>query len=74
MGWKSLRILYPSTQGMLASRMTMPLISAAFFRLQPKVSMQVDIIFSMTAMTVENDAKVINRKNSAPQTRGRLPY
>ena len=31
--------------------------------------MHEDMMFSMTAMTVEKEAKVINRKNSAPHTR-----
>ena len=45
------------------------MISATFLRLQPKVSMQVDMMFSMTAMTVENEAKVMNRKKSVPHRR-----
>lgn len=50
-------------------RMITPFISAAFLRLQPNRSMQEDMMFSMTAMTVEKEAKVMNRKNSDPHTR-----
>ena len=45
----------------------MPFIRAAFFLLQPSVSIQEDIMFSNTAITVENEANVINRKKSEPQ-------
>ena len=48
--------------------MMMQFTSAAFFRLQPNISMQKDMMFSNTAMTVEKLAKVMNRKNSAPQS------
>ena len=40
----------------------------AFFRLQPKVSMQMARMFSRTAITVEKLAKIMNRKNRAPQS------
>ena len=51
---------------MEASRRNTPLNSAAFFRLQPKLSMHPASRFSNTAMTVEKLAKVMNRKNSPP--------
>ena len=44
-------------------------MTVAFFRLQPKVSMQTARIFSNTARTVDKLAKIMNRKNSAPQNR-----
>ena len=44
-------------------------MTVAFFRLQPKVSMQLAMMFSKTARTVVKLAKVIKRKKSAPQTR-----
>ena len=44
-------------------------MTEAFVRLQPKVSMQMARMFSNTASTVERLAKIINRKNSAPQKR-----
>ena len=43
--------------------------SAAFFRLQPKLSMHPASRFSNTAMTVEKLAKDMNRKNSEPHSR-----
>ena len=48
----------------LARRMNTQLMTAAFFRLQPKLSMALAWRFSNTAMTVEKLAKVMNRKNS----------
>ena len=45
------------------------LMTTAFFRLQPKLSMQLDRRFSNTAMTVVKLAKNMNRKNRAPQRR-----
>ena len=44
-------------------------MTVAFFRLQPKVSMQMARMFSNTASTVDKLAKIMNRKNSAPQKR-----
>ena len=44
-------------------------MSTAFLRLIPKVSMQMARMFSNTASTVEKLAKIMNRKNSAPQKR-----
>ena len=45
--------------------MTIQLMSAAFLRLIPNISMQKDMMFSNTAMTVEKLAKVINRKEKS---------
>ena len=47
----------------------MQLISAALFLDQPNISIQNDIIFSNTAITVEKLANVINKKNKLPQMR-----
>ena len=52
---------------MLAKRTKIPQTMVAFFRDQPKLSMQLAIMFSNTASTVVKLAKVRNRKNSAPQ-------
>ena len=49
--------------------MNTQLIRTAFFRDQPKLSMQEESRFSNTAMTVEKLAKVMNRKNSVPHSR-----
>ena len=54
---------------MLAMRMKTQFARAAFFRLQPKLSMALAWRFSKTAMTVEKLAKVMNRKNRDPQRR-----
>ena len=51
----------------MASRM--PLMTTAFFRSQPKVSMQMAMMFSNTASTVEKLANTMKRKNSVPQNR-----
>ena len=50
-------------------RMKRPQTTVAFFRDQPKLSMQLAMMFSNTARTVVKLAKVMNRKNSAPHTR-----
>jgi len=39
----------------------------AFFRLHPVKSMAKDKMFSKTAITVDAAAKIINKKNKAPQ-------
>ena len=54
---------------MLASRMNTPQATVAFFRDQPKLSMQQAMMFSNTASTVVKLAKVRNRKNNAPHSR-----
>ena len=43
-------------------------INEAFLRLIPNISIENDSIFSNTAITVEKLAKVMNRKNKAPQS------
>ena len=47
--------------------MITPLIRADFLRLIFHLSIQQAMIFSKTAMIVENAAKVINRKKNVPQ-------
>ena len=54
---------------MLAKRMKIPQTMVAFFRDQPKLSIQLAIMFSNTASTVVKLAKVRNRKNRAPHSR-----
>ena len=49
--------------------MKIPQTMVAFFRDQPKLSMQLAIMFSNTASTVVKLAKVRNRKNRAPHSR-----
>ena len=44
-------------------------MTTAFLRSQPKVSMQMAMMFSKTASTVEKLANTMNRKNSVPQNR-----
>ena len=61
------RILKPNTQGMLSTIISTTLISMAFLRSIPKLSIKDPTIFSKTAVTVEKLAKVIKRKNSVPQ-------
>ena len=64
---RSLQILYPNTQGMLAISTITPLISTAFFLSTLYISRLKEIRFSKTAITVEKLANVINRKNKDPQ-------
>ena len=52
---------------MLAIRMMMQLMSDALFRLIWNISIQNEMMFSNTAITVEKLANVMNRKNSVPQ-------
>lgn len=47
--------------------MAIPLIIVAFFKLQPQRSVAQEIMFWNTAIIVVRAAKVINRKNIAPQ-------
>ena len=54
---------------MLAISMITQLTSAAFFRFQPNISIQNDMMFSNTAIIVEKLANVINKKNKLPQMR-----
>ena len=69
MSCRLLHTLKPSTQGRLSAASRIPLTSAAFLRLTPKVSMQTARMFSNTASTVEKLAKIMNRKNSVPHSR-----
>ncbi len=47
----------------------MPVTTAPFFLLHPVSSLTQARIFSQTAITVENAANVMNRKNMVPQIR-----
>ena len=53
---------------MLAANIITPFIAEAFFLDHPKLSMHDEMIFSKTAITVEKEAKVINRKKRLPHT------
>ena len=64
---RPLHTLYPRTQGILVTSTSTKLTIVDFLRLHPKLSMAEDIRFSKTAITVVKLAKVINRKNNAPQ-------
>lgn len=66
-GLKFLSTLKPNTQGIEPIRTIKKLMAHDFFRFQPKRSVQQAMIFSNTAITVESEAKVINKKNNAPQ-------
>ena len=61
--------LKPSTQGSESTSMSAMFISATLRRLSLVSSSQKDMMFSKTAMTVENAANIINTKNSAPTIR-----
>ena len=64
-----LQILKPSAHGRLNTNTSAMLISTAFLRDQPCISIANAMMFSNTAMTVEIAAKLINTKNSVPQMR-----
>ena len=61
--------LRPRTQGMDSTRMAARFTAAAFFRLQPHLSMAKERMFSKTAMTVERAAKAIKTKKRKPHSR-----
>ena len=60
--------LKPSTQGSDRIIIIMPFISEAFFLLQPVRSIEQDIIFSKTAITVDIAANAMNMKNRLPHS------
>ena len=66
-GWSDDNILNPNTQGNDNTDIIIILISTAFFLVILNFSTQQVSIFSNNAITVENAAKVINRKNKLPQ-------
>ena len=66
-GINPLHTLNPRTQGMESTATTTILTITAFFRLHPVKSMAKDKMFSKTAITVDTAAKIINKKNKAPQ-------
>ena len=61
------RRLNPNIHGRLSTNIKTPLKTVARFRDHPKLSMQLEIRFSNTAVMVEKLAKLINKKNKAPQ-------
>ena len=69
MGVKLLQRLKPKTQGRLSTASSTHQMTEDFFRLQPKVSMEMARMFSKTARTVEKLAKTMKRKKRAPQKR-----
>ena len=65
-GWKPDRMLKPRTQGIEPIIIKIVLMRAVFFRPQPHKSIQDDIMFSKTAITVEKAAKAIKMKKQLP--------
>ena len=67
-GTNELHILNPNAHGIDNTIMNMQQIIDALFLGQFVKSLTHASIFSKTASTVENAAKVINKKNNEPQT------
>ena len=66
-GWILLKTLNPKAQGNESKVIKTKLMITAFFLSIFNNSIVQAIIFSKTAITVESDAKDINKKNNAPQ-------
>lgn len=65
-GWNHFHILNPNTHGSESNITRIILMAAAFVRDILNFSMQQHMIFSNTAIIVESDAKVMNKKNRVP--------
>ena len=60
------KILNPNAHGKDSTKISMPFIKQAFLRLTLNKSVVQEIIFSKTANTVDNAAKLIKTKNKVP--------
>ena len=67
-GWNPAHTLKPSAHGIERRKIRIQLMKHVFFLDHPNTSMQHEIMFSNTAITVENEANVINTKNKLPQS------